>query len=214
MIKVVVIANCQAVPISRYIQQLSNEVEVIEAGVVLFLNDSKRDYFQKKFEEADYIIAQQINSNYPCQFVTTESLLKDYSSKVISIVNLFFSGYNPELRYIRMAEKGVLRGPLEDYHIHAIIDGYKAGLSVPETVALYSDFDYNEKRYKNSIHNSLDELRSRDSRTELQISDYIQDNLSKSKLFHTMNHPSEELLIKYSQMSTIVILQKWKRQKA
>lgn len=200
MKKVIILANCQARPIAKYITELSEECEVIEIGIVHLLNDEQKEYFHKKFDEADFIVAQQVSSNYPCQFVTTKSLLEKYSSKVISIVNLYFSGYNPELRYVRIPGQGTLKGPLGDYHIETFIDCWKKGLSVADTVQLYNNIDYHNKIYKNSIDNSLKELRKREAETELNISDYIQENLSKKKLFHTMNHPSEALLVKYSEM--------------
>lgn len=200
MKKIVVIANCQARPIAKYINELSEECEVIEVGIVHLLDDDKKEYFQSKFEEADFIVAQQVSANYPCQFVTTKRLMEKYSSKVISIVNLYFSGYNPELRYIRIPGHGTLKGPLGDYHIETFISGWKKGLSVEDTIALYNNVDHHEAVYKKSIDDSLKELRKREAETELNISDYIQENLSRKKLFHTMNHPSEALLVKYSEM--------------
>lgn len=200
MKKVVILANCQARPIAKYITELSEECEVIEVGIVHLLNDEQKECFHKKFDEADFIVAQQVSPNYPCQFVTTQNLLEKYSSKVISIVNLYFSGYNPELRYVRIPGQGTLKGPLGDYHIETFIDGWKKGLSVEDTVKLYNNIDYHKKIYTNSIDNSFKELRKREAETELNISDYIQENLSRKKLFHTMNHPSEPLLMKYSEM--------------
>jgi len=196
-IKVVVIGNCQARPIATLLEQMGVKVEVIKIAIVHLLSNEQKNEYEHFFKDADFIIAQVIADNYPCSFVTTKYLKVHYPGKVINIVNLYFSGYMPELRYIRLNGKGTLRGPLADYHNQTIYDCWKEKQTQQYTHARLEDSVFNKNKYGLLFEKSLSELSCREGATDIRIVNFIKNNLHIQKLFFTFNHPSLNLLIEY-----------------
>lgn len=133
MLKIAVVANCQARPIAFLFENALDGVEVVTVAIVHLLKDEQACEYESYFKNADFIVTQKIADNYPCQFIRTSELRKQYSQKIIEIPNLFYSGYNPELRYYRIPGKGTLNGPLGDYHNELLFEAWSQGRSVADT---------------------------------------------------------------------------------
>lgn len=193
--KVVVIGNCQARPIAKILSLLNKNIEVTSVAIVHLLKSEEASSYLPLFEDADLIITQLIADNYPCDFVRTSALKKAYNEKIIAIVNLYYSGYSPDLMYIRDSSQGTLKSPLGEYHSKTILESYKEGLSVEETITRYNDIEYNKNHYFGIAAQSLEELKSRELLVDIKITDLIEENLSKERLFFIFNHPSMSLLV-------------------
>ena len=128
--KIAVIANCQARPIATLLPEIAPNVEISSVGIVHLLKDQNESEYEPALHEADYIIAQQVAANYPCQFVTSSRLREKYGSKVIPIVNLYYAGYNPEIMYMRL-QGGTLGGPFGDYHLKQILLAWNKAITLP-----------------------------------------------------------------------------------
>jgi hypothetical protein len=197
--KVVVVGNCQARPIADLLVKMSTEIEVIKVAIVHLLNSDQEDEYLPFFEDADFIITQLIQSNYPCDFVRTNVLKEKYNDKVVTIINLFFSGYTPDWIYVRLPGKGTLKGPMGDYHNKTIMECWSAGMSVQKTAEVLSDVEFNSSRYSDTVLKSLAELNKREKFVDVKICDFINDNYLSKRLFFTFNHPTLELLVEYAQ---------------
>lgn len=196
-IKVVVVGNCQARPIAALLEKMSDQIEVTKVAIVHLLKNEQEEEYNHFFEEADYIIAQLVAPNYPCEFVRNSFLKEYYGTKIVTIVNLFFLGYTPDWRYIRIPGKGTLKGPMGDYHNKTIVESWRKGLSPSETCELLSDVEYNANKYGDLVKESLFELKSREANADVAISDYIHSEMLNKRLFFTFNHPTIELLQEY-----------------
>lgn len=195
--KIVVVGNCQARPLAAAFEKLSDNVEVTTIAIVHLLKSEQFHQYCQYFEQADVIVSQRVANNYPCDFVQTDFLKAKYGSKVVVIVNLYFSGYNPDWCYIRMLGKGPLRGPMGDYHNKTILDSWKKGLNSEQASVLMLDFN-NNIPYSNEREQSLIELSSREANVDIKITDFIQKNMFQERLFFTFNHPSASLVVEYA----------------
>lgn len=195
--RVAVVANCQARPLAALMTQLAPNVEVTGIGIVHLLRDEQQDEYRPMFESADVIVAQQVATNYPCHFVRTDALRERYGSKVLSIVNLYYAGYNPELVYVR-GLRTPANGPLGEYHIAELLRGWAEGISIDETLERMTDVAWNDAIYADAPRRSLAELARRERSADVEITSYLTDHLAEQKLFHTMNHPSNRLLLEYA----------------
>lgn len=195
--KFVIVGNCQARPLAMAFERLSDEIEVTAIAVVHLLKSDQFEEYRQYFDEADYIVAQLVADNYPCDFVRTGFLRNSYGDKVVSIVNLYFTGYTPDWFYIRIPGKGPLRGPMGDYHNKTIVESWRNGLPIDHAASLILNNDYNEK-YRHDIEISLDMLLNRERDADVKIVDYIKSNFSSERLFFTFNHPSATLVVEYA----------------
>ena len=200
-ISVVVVGNCQARPISHFLEKLNKNISVLDVVIVHLASDSDEDKYTNNLSKADYIIAQQVSDDYPCKFVRTENLKKTYGEeKVITILNLFLRDGLEDWFYLR-TPGGTVRGPLGDYHNKLIFLCWKLGLSVEkckEVIAHRSnDFliDYN-------FSESVNELKRREVLSDVGIVDALE---SDASFFHTFNHPNNNLLIEYSNRISVMI---------
>jgi hypothetical protein len=196
--KIVVVGNCQARPIATLLEAMSHEVEVTKVAIVHLLNSDQESEYSPFFEDADYIIAQLVNDNYPCEFVRSDNLSNQYGKKVIKIINLFFNGYFPDWKYLRIPNRGTLHGPMGDYHNSIIFNGWKNKEPIDSVVKKLNSETYYSKIYTDAETASLTELVIREKRADVDIVSYIKSAYKENKLFFTFNHPSLELLSKYT----------------
>ena len=195
--KVAILANCQARPLATLLTEIQPDIEISSMGIVHLIKDEQEAEYSEALASADVIIAQQVATNYPCQFVTTNRLRETYGDKVMSIVNLYYAGYNPEIMYLRL-QGGTLGGPLGDYHLKSIVQSWGAGIDISDCINNCVSVEYNQALFAGIAEQSLLELKRREAETSISITDFIEQRQSLSKLFHVMNHPVNELLIEYA----------------
>lgn len=195
-IKVVIVGNCQARPLAKILESLNSQIDVKKIAIVHLLKSDQFSEYSQAFEQADLIVSQLVSDTYPCDFVRTNFLKENYGEKVISIVNLYFTGYTPDWLYLRIPGKGPLKGPMGDYHNRSVIEAWCEGES--EDVACYrlSDPDYN-RRYLTEIDKSIAELSQREQTVDVPIADVIVARYMEERLFFTFNHPSMALIREY-----------------
>lgn len=195
--KIAILANCQARPLATLIAEIQPEIQISTLGIVHLLRDHDEAEYEQALHDADFIIAQQVAANYPCQFVTTARLREKYGEKVLSIVNLYYAGFNPEIMYMRL-QGGTLGGPLGDYHLKSVAHSWMSGDSISKCIENCSDIEFNKNLFEGVAEQSLLELKRREAETSIPIVDFIEQHQSVSKLFHVMNHPVNDLLIEYA----------------
>lgn len=197
-IKIAIIGNCQARPIAEILRKQSDYIDIICEVIVHLTTDAEKEHYHPLLDKADVIITQVVADNYPCKFVTTQNLLNNFPGKVIKINNLFFNGYFPDFRYLRTS-KGNLAGPLTDYHSELVLNCYKSGFSKDFTLSAFNKKNIRVKPYTNYFNHSLNELKQRENNADVKICDFLEERLNDGQvLFHTFNHPTSELLVKYA----------------
>lgn len=194
-IKISVIGNCQARPIATLLELLYCNVDITVTAIVHLISDEKEKDYIPFFCEADFIITQLVADNYPCKFLSTSRIKGEYGSKVITMPNLFYRGYTPDLRYVRIPGQGTLKGPLGDYHSEVILKSWLDGKSVTELHERMCSVEYWELMFGNVHKESLNELKVRESGLDVALASEIEMNKSKTRLFYTFNHPTLKLLI-------------------
>jgi len=210
MLKIAVVANCQARPIAFLLENALDNVQVITIAIVHLLKNEQAKEYEKHFEDADFVITQKIADSYPCEFIHTTKLRKVYGHKIIEIPNLFYRGYNPELRYYRIPEKGTLTGPLGDYHNELIFNCWAQGGTVTSALKALNDEDIWADKYSFVAEQSLLELSNREKELDIEVSDILQEKVDKKRLFYTFNHPCLEMLLEVVKRISVLLSRKLK----
>jgi hypothetical protein len=192
-----VVGNCQARPVANILERLYLELDIRKIAVVHLLNDADSLLYSDFLDNADVIITQNIADTNPCSFLRTNRLKEKYGDKVVVILNLYFEGYNPDWFYIRVPNKSTLSGPMGDYHNKVIYTCWENNSAVSTVVKLLNDKEFNELNFKPVIEKSLSALSHREVDVDIKICDYINEKYTSKRLFHTFNHPTLELLVKY-----------------
>lgn len=179
-------------------------IEVTCVGVVHLLRNEDEAKYADILQRADFIFAQNVQDEFPCTFVRKSELLSRYGQKVVFWYNLYFSGYNPELFYMRLDDRTPLRGPLGDYQNRTFFEGWKRGLSVEQTLGLHGDMEFNQERYSSIPEASLAELRRREQAADVRLFPTLEELVWAERLFFTFNHPCLRLL----QMAALELLRR------
>lgn len=193
MINLYIYGNCQSQPLSRIIQRLTaGKLNVIHPETpVHLLTDADEPRFRKVIEYVDIFIYQHITSD-KYEWRKSEKIIQTLNSdtKAISIPSLYFDAYFDSTISID-------HPPMNSfipYHNKLILDCYIKGLTINETLDKFinnTNVDVSKDRFKESLAS----LQRREETVDIKISDYIEKNFLNSRLFWTVNHPTNELLI-------------------
>ena len=100
------------------------------------MNDGMRDEVTTILRRSNLVFAQRVSSDYPLTWLTPAYLKETLGLKVFIWPNIYFDGYTPSVHYIYLADWGKPQSPLEDYHLHEVVDAFKLGKSVKEATIL------------------------------------------------------------------------------
>lgn len=197
--RVAIVGNCQARPLAEILTAIF-DVEVSTSVIVHLVRPQDEPLHRPGLQSADVILAQRVAENYPTPFVRTEALHAEHGAKVQVWQNLYFAGYNPELRYCKRSGKGRgrLGGPLGEYHLEPLMLAWREGLDIASAVERLGDVDWHRARYAGAFGATMQELQARERRGGIPVSDLIAEHWTRRRLFFTFNHPSSALLVPYA----------------
>lgn len=184
-----VYGNCQSEPLKSFLltsQEFSSRWESLEIPAIHLMTNEQLDSFKNNLNKLSLVIYQNVKRG---EF-STENILNSLPSHCcqISIPSLFFNGYNPEIAYLRQSRSQLF------YHDRIMlkhIEEYETFCKL-----LLSD-DYFSKSFSlDCVNAGIEELEIREHNQNLTIiiSDFIQENFRKARLFHILNHPTSILL--------------------
>ncbi len=197
-LKVFIQANCQSHALRAMFQKLdrlNHKYEILDVKPVHLWKEKDTEYIHNKIKECDIFLHQPILELHFGAFAS-ENIKKYLSQHAVSVSfpNLYFTGYHPQAFYLKDITGKKIFEPF-DYHDRNVVEFFKEGLSVEDMVEKIKDENfYTPQEIKKNIDQSLKDLRERETHTDIQMSDYIEERMMGKKLFHIFNHPSNEIL--------------------
>lgn len=164
--------------------------EVLKLGIPLPVD---------KVKEADFFIYQPIVGweEYDTDYIK-DNILKE-SCVCISFPYIYFLGYFPDF-FRDPNNEGTITNtkpwgdfPYGQQRLMDLIMENRYSLEEIVDITLKDDFISSDAIWKNFFY-SLDILKEHEKSTKIILSDYIESNYSKIKLFHSCNHPTNKLL--------------------
>lgn len=160
-----------------------------EPGDLNALSDSCKKY--------DFILTIHHGSEYGP--VSTDALRDRFGAKVTSFPTPFFSALCPDMAYLKAGtEISRANSVMGDYHSALILGDLKAGLSCDQVVSRYdSGASFDSLDIKGVLNDNIAELKCREIRTELAISDFISEAIIDGSIldaFLSFNHPTERVI--------------------
>jgi hypothetical protein len=222
-----VIGNCQAEPLSQFLntnKNFTNIYKYIPLKAIFIMNEKELDnLYLNTLNTLDLIIIQPISDNYRDNYkYSTKSILENTKKECIKIIipSLYFDFYHPYLIYINGKTKPF------DYHDKNILEAYienkKNNITnitqlITNITDKYSnivscnnesDDDYlNNLFYKNISNlikreNNYYEYKFLENIHFIYSSQFITDKYKEQLLFYTMNHPTKYL---FQYISTAIL---------
>jgi Polysaccharide biosynthesis enzyme WcbI len=189
--------NCQIVAMKSLLlqnSQFTSCYQFLELDPVFLLTPDDAPHLKELVSNVDVFIHQPVSEQYKGEALSTgylRSLLKQ-EAKAISFPVSYFTGYNPEMFYLKDENGGVVSQPFA-YHDRNILNLYSQGKTIQETLNIIRDEDFGELDY---FHKNLEQtllnlaLREQEQGIDTKISGFIKDHFREYRLFHTFDHPS------------------------
>jgi len=192
--KIIFIGNCQAQALTQIAHYLRLDAELIVVPPVFDLGGFNTPEVKEKIYSADVVFSQGGNEDYPAEFVRPSVLREALGSKVVIWPNIYFDGYFPGVRYVYAHSGNKVTGPLSDYHFLQIQQSYKDGLTPAQAWEAFTSPEPSPLVPADPVGDSIANLRNREQDSDFGMSDYIEANFARTKMFYSMNHPTDEVL--------------------
>ncbi len=196
--------NCQIQNISNILnnsKEFCEKYEFVPTQPVHLLKDADLETISESFKDLDLLLYQNVSTSFKngAQFASSNILkLLKQNCKAIQIPSLFFNAYFPDIHEVIIEGYGAVNTPfMDNYHDLNILFGYVNGYSVKETLKIYLDENYYEKSFcQKTLENSFERLKAHEvaNKVDIAISDFIEANYKKLKLFNSLNHPKQVTL--------------------
>ena len=212
--KICISGNCVTKVIPHFLrtnEDFNAAYEIEDLKPIFMIKKEDLEPFKAVVSSCDIFLTQPIGGQkYVEMGIDTESIKKIMKpgTELFSIPVPYFIGYFPEQFYLHdstAALVGVCEGLPSPYHNKIIFWGYLNGKSVEDTL----DLLYAPKTLKNISQltaDSLAELRRREKNLSFKISDFLESQYMRKRLFWTINHPANAL-IQYMSSEILKILE-------
>lgn len=169
---------------------------VVDLPAIYSINEKWLPLIRKMIKKADILIYQNIDVNNRFSSVlSTQYLLSACTEdcKLVCIPNMYFKGYWPQ--YCKNKYGYLTRGydvcPYGDSNLNS---AYEEGESLENVLKnIENEQYYSEETCEKNVADSLLELKHREDRCDIKISDYIAKCYKKNRLFYAVNHPTLQL---------------------
>lgn len=196
--KILILANCQGEGFRIAMKALDAQADLSLKPIIVHQAAYEKESVIEKLEAADIIITQRVDSKYPIEHVRTSEIRKNLRSNQSLYVfpTLYFSGYNPEIVYIKGPDRINMEGPLGIYQDFRIWLAFVAGMDTEDILKLSPEelSEFNTRERLNLPDPAIRKLKYLESECSVPITDLIEENWAKVQLFHVFGHPSNELI--------------------
>ncbi len=195
----VVIGNCQAKPLAFALNYFSLDVEFEHFQVHSLPPHKAEDHIARRiaeFADVDLVLAFNLSDKY--YGLATDRIAATFAGRpVLSINNLFFAGYHPDI--VVLGEVGMrLDGALDQYHSLLALYAYLEEMTVEETVLLYRDEIYEALGYYGEWDRSAQRMLATDKTVDLPFAARYVDLLPQLLGMYVLNHPSPRIFVEWA----------------
>ena len=203
MQKVLILANCQGPALAKILEKVvdgqgNRLFEVLKLKPVYELSHEQQPLLEGLCRQCDILLYQpHIKYKFTPEWRTSDYWVTLAAGKrSISFPSLYFSGYNPELTYLRNRKNQHLNDGFVDYHDKRVVKLFLEGRSDEEVKHSFHRLQPVREDVESVLEETLAELRRREREQELDIgvADFVEQNFARERLFYTYNHPANAVL--------------------
>lgn len=180
-LKIAIIGNCQAAAVGRCIQAINTDVVV---------SASQTNHLASSLEEVDL---SPILAQYDLVLLHPHPVFRHWvdqmPDRIHFIPPIAFPAYHPDLVYITTPEKGSFFGPLGEYNSSLAFYGWLRGMSVSQTLELFTEEVYRNLGFFEYWQSSKETLLTRAQSIGYSLEDLFEDWAGQGCFMHSVNHP-------------------------
>ncbi len=189
-LKWLVISNCQTVGLANCLSLLEPQARVESCNLWQLRKRAK--HWKARLGEYDHLfLAPEVKT-----FGLPDL---DGLSHITWVPSVIFGGFHPDLCYIQ-SPKGVLKGPLDDYHSLIAISAFRQGLSPAKTVTLFRPEVFQRIGYFDGWSAQRAQLLADFSAFDWDMRETFLRWARRGVFMHSPNHPHIEVLFDQARM--------------
>jgi len=189
-VKISLIGNCQIAGLEKCIKTLKPGIQV-EALAADGLNDrfGTRENLLEHLSGSDYVYFH--DTDRELLYGSAEDL-RQAVANVREVPFVTFNGYHPDMVYVTVMVNGVhqiLKSPVGDNHSALALFGFQQGLSIEQTLRLFTPAVYQRTGMSLVWDNAMNSLKAIEGRTTCPLSKLAVQWSRRGSFMHTLNHP-------------------------
>jgi hypothetical protein len=189
-LNLVIIANCQVLPLAKKLSGLSMVKNLITIPVHLMGHELYKNGLNEFEKIKNDIDTNVITFNLSDKFGDLQTnFLRNNIEKLYTINNIHFSGLHPDVTYLSDMGKRV-ESPVGDYHSKIIIYSYLMNIKVDECIKLFNIDTYSKLGYFSDFYLSAKELLDRESDVDIKFANIFLKAVINQHSMFTFNHPT------------------------
>ncbi|WP_411033852.1 GSCFA domain-containing protein [Shinella sp. BYT-45] len=186
--KLLFVGNCQKTLIARMaeILALDADVQVVHSSHIIKFGAKE---YRSLLDDADVVFTQPLIGE-KFEFFQDSDVSASHR-KVIKFPSLSFNGYHPDCVYLG---SGKYKSPIGDYHSSIAALAFNFKYSTDDAIRLYCNEVYEGIGYYSLFESEVARLSNSLKRFGIEISRDIGELMASSRMMHTINHPTAQLL--------------------
>ncbi len=212
---VILYGNCHISPLTYSLlnhKGFRNDFIVLRLpGVHEYTSKKAVEMLSESFWDiCDLFIGQRVNYGNRFDAKLATDIIDGYLSHSIQRIWIpfaYFNGYFPQLKHndhnihYQKGDYGLF--PFGDKYVDSLKE---EGMTNEEILEIISDPDYlNDDEINEYCDRSFRELKKRETRCTVTISDYIEENYKKRRLFYSPEHPIHEVILEETRRILVAI---------
>ncbi|WHO39986.1 WcbI family polysaccharide biosynthesis putative acetyltransferase [Sphingobium sp. AP49] len=199
-VKICVLGNCQGPNIAMAIASLA-QAPVSVCGLEIMDFSETSGEMASIIKDADYVVAcKTYNENY--KSVSPDYIRSEYGKKTFEYSPVHFTGLQPDILVLGHYGQRI-RGPLGDYNSRVVLSAFCRGMTVSECVGAFNEDTYQRAAYFAEFGWSRDTMLQREAALDedgLRIADWFLDNIRRTPLLYSVNHPNSRVFAHFAQL--------------
>ncbi|MGO1120760.1 GSCFA domain-containing protein [Rhodovibrionaceae bacterium A322] len=183
--KIVIVGNCQTIPLGRYLRASLPDAEVVRLRRFDLTKTEEQKATQALYEDADLIFSQGNSVKNLGSFSSSNLQTDDRASFFPSV---FFSGFHPDFSVVH-SEGAELESAIGSNHSSIVVAAFKLGLSAEETIKLFNRRTYEALGFFEVWQSGKQHLIGSFEKHDLQIKDTFRRWKQRGVFMHTPPHP-------------------------
>lgn len=199
-LKIIVVGNCQAYPLLLGMQQNLTQADIHFCPSVHLATADEVANLHRELVDTDVLVMHRVQPGYRNNIGLDSPFLRSLlpeDSRSFVLPNLHYEGYFPWTTYAQDPDGRLTalesESPLGPYHDFLAMAAAQEGLEYADLME-YRCTPQIADLLLNAHGQSLNELSSRESDCDVEISDWIAANFRDIPLAHTINHPTQAIL--------------------
>jgi hypothetical protein len=195
--KICVLGNCQGPGIARAIAAIAAE-PVSVCGIEIMEIAQTRDDMIGLVQGADYIIVCKVQ-NPEYKDVAPETIRETYGKDVMEFSPVHFTGLQPDIVVLGSFGKRIM-SPLGGYNSRIILSSFLSGLRQDACVEAFNSENFERAGYFREFELSTKTMfaREKDLANGIRIADWFLDEIRRTPLLYTMNHPMSRVFVQFA----------------